>query len=63
MLSVGADAHIGPPHRTINNASVGGGVPDAPPHRTINNASVGVGLPDDPPDLAAHFPKKIVLHA
>ena len=27
---VGADAHIGPPHRTINNAPVGGGVPDAP---------------------------------
>ena len=28
--SVGADAHIGPPHRTTNNVPVGGGVPDAP---------------------------------
>ena len=55
--------NIAPPHRTINNASVGADAHIAPPHRTINNASVGVGLPDDPLGLAAYFPKKIVLHA
>ena len=31
---VGADAYIGPPHRTTCYPPVGGGVPDAPLSRT-----------------------------
>ena len=34
-----------------------------PLRNPIGKRCVGVGLPDDPPGLAAHFPKKIVLHA